>query len=482
MFVKKQISQKSTLEDNVINKKWGDIYSMSDFILDYDILELIVEYSKALGKRSEEYGESLDKKIIAAIENVTGGSSGNLINASNSVSEKIKVLKQKSEDFHQFAVKISSLLEVAQQTDQEVADAIAIQRDNFLGHHKPLRIENWKEKLLDLLVDFEISSSLLTVISEVLDMLPDVFKSLKGTIGDWYKSVEGRAISTGTPVGAGTVGIPGWIPAYGNEKFPVLKNGKGIGKSDLNDTILKWYEYPGIAGNGSTKNVATEKPEYTIGPATGDYVPVPDYPQLGPAAALALGFDSAATGGMVVSVMNAVNTLIGKPLITKEVIDYNKKNTYDFAERYKMAQVVGIGSVAYAMTAGATEGAIMKEVPEGSENLKPQGLIDELANSGVKYNPDDVVSIIKNSDGKLMWLENGNSKAGLQHILERHADDFVSQGVNNIPNLLEDALSTNPIKTGSNAKGLFADYSLNGNSYRVAYGTNGYIVSFYPID
>ncbi|MDF2871221.1 MAG: hypothetical protein K0R05_2796 [Anaerocolumna sp.] len=119
---------------------------------------------------------------------------------------------------------------------------------------------------------------------------------------------------------------------------------------------------------------------------------------------------------------------------------------------------------------------------EGSGKLKPQGLIDELANSGVKYNPDDVVSIIKNSDGKLMWLENGNSKAGLQHILERHADDFASQGVNNIPSLLEDVLSTNPIKTGSNAKGLFADYSLNGNSYRVAYGTNGYIVSFYPID
>ena len=348
---------------------------MSDFILYYDILELIVEYSKDLGKRSEEYGESLEKKIIAAIENVTGGSSGNLINASNSVSEKIKVLKQKSEDFHQFAVKISTLLEVAQQTDQEVADAIAIQRDNFLGHHKSLRIENWKEKLLALLVDFEISSSLLAVISEVLDALPDIFKSLEGTIRDWYKSAEGRAISTGTPVDTGTVGIPGWMPAYGNKKFPVSKNGKGIGNLDLNDTILKWYEYPGIVGNGSTKNTATEKPKYTIGPATGDYVPVPDYPQLGPTAAFALGFDSA-TGGMVVGVMNVVNTLIGKPLITKEVIDYNKKNTYDFAERYKMAQVVGIGSVAYAMAAGATEGAIMKEVPEGSGKLFSNGKLD----------------------------------------------------------------------------------------------------------
>lgn len=109
-------------------------------------------------------------------------------------------------------------------------------------------------------------------------------------------------------------------------------------------------------------------------------------------------------------------------------------------------------------------------------------LLDELASSGVKYNADDVVTVMKNSDGKLMWLENGNSKAGLTHILERHADDFASQGVSDIPNLLENVLSTSPVKTGSNAKGLFADYMLNGNSYRVAYGTNGFVVSFYPID
>lgn len=81
-----------------------------------------------------------------------------------------------------------------------------------------------------------------------------------------------------------------------------------------------------------------------------------------------------------------------------------------------------------------------------------------------------------------MWLEKGNSKAGLTHILERHADDFAAQGVSDIPNLLEDVLLTNPIRIGSNSKGLFADYTFNGNSYRVAYGTNGFVVSFYPID
>ena len=33
--------------------------------------------------------------------------------------------------------------------------------------------------------------------------------------------------------------------------------------------------------------------------------------------------------------------------------------------------------------------------------------MDELANSGVKYNPDNIVAITKTADGRLVWLENG---------------------------------------------------------------------------
>ena len=109
-------------------------------------------------------------------------------------------------------------------------------------------------------------------------------------------------------------------------------------------------------------------------------------------------------------------------------------------------------------------------------------LLEELANSGVKYNPADVVLVVQNTDGKLMWLENGNSKAGLDHIIERHAEDFAARGINDIPSFLNDVLATNPIRFGRNDKGLFADYNFIGNKYRVAYGTNGFIVSFYPID
>ena len=144
------------------------------------------------------------------------------------------------------------------------------------------------------------------------------------------------------------------------------------------------------------------------------------------------------------------------------------------------------GEVLTKQIAEATGEKAVKEAVEGGadvlNNLKPQNLMDELASSGVKYNPDDVIAVTKTADGKLLWLEQGNTKSGLTHILERHADDFASQGIDDIPQLLKDVLKNTPIKTGSNSKGLFADYVLNGNTYRVAYGTNGYIVSFYPID
>lgn len=107
--------------------------------------------------------------------------------------------------------------------------------------------------------------------------------------------------------------------------------------------------------------------------------------------------------------------------------------------------------------------------------------MDKLANSGVKYNPDDVIMISKTPDWKILWLENENANAGLQHIVDGHVTDFAAKGITDIPRLLSDALKTNPINMGTSASGPFADYLVNGITYRVAYGTNGFIVSFYPI-
>ena len=117
-----------------------------------------------------------------------------------------------------------------------------------------------------------------------------------------------------------------------------------------------------------------------------------------------------------------------------------------------------------------------------TSDLKPTSLMDELMNSGEKCNIDEVIVVTKTTDGSLLWLEQGNEKKGLTHILQRHANDFASQDVEDVPRLIIEVLNTKPIKKGQNEKGPYADYTLNGNTYRLAYGTNGYIVSFYPID
>ncbi len=123
-----------------------------------------------------------------------------------------------------------------------------------------------------------------------------------------------------------------------------------------------------------------------------------------------------------------------------------------------------------------------KSTEGGGKSLKNPILMEELKNSGVKYNPKDVIAITKTADGKLLWLESGNSSSGLKHIVDGHAADFTAKGINDIPQFLNDVLQTSPVNTGKSAKGLFADYVVNESKYRVAYGTNGYVVSFYPID
>ena len=57
---------------------------------------------------------------------------------------------------------------------------------------------------------------------------------------------------------------------------------------------------------------------------------------------------------------------------------------------------------------GAAKGAESAAEDAGKvvESGLNSDLLDELANSGVKYNPEDIVAITKTADGKLVWLEN----------------------------------------------------------------------------
>ncbi len=112
----------------------------------------------------------------------------------------------------------------------------------------------------------------------------------------------------------------------------------------------------------------------------------------------------------------------------------------------------------------------------------PADLMEELAQSGVKYTPEDVLMVTKNSDGDLLWLETGNEDAGLTHILE-HKQQLSKCGIEEeeIPSVIKSWLGTEPKLTGRNDKGPFSVYEYNGKDILIAYGDNGYIVSVYPV-
>ena len=150
----------------------------------------------------------------------------------------------------------------------------------------------------------------------------------------------------------------------------------------------------------------------------------------------------------------------------------------------KLANSVG-GWIGQRMT--AVDGKLpgwYGDVGEGIDDrstLRPQSLMNELADSGVKHSSDDVVMVTKTPNGQLRWLEKGNSSSGLTHIADGHVTDFANRGINDIPSFLNQTLQETPVKTGTNPQGPFADYLVDGKMYKVVYGTNGYVVSFYPI-
>lgn len=148
----------------------------------------------------------------------------------------------------------------------------------------------------------------------------------------------------------------------------------------------------------------------------------------------------------------------------------------------------GYGSAKYIEKAatGPTSKVTITNQAKGTGNLKPQGLMDELATSGVKYNPNDVVAVTKTPDGKLVWLENGNSQAGLNHIL-KHADEFATKGIsqNQLPEFITKAVSAGKI-VGYQGKGTgrpIYEINFNGQTQRVAIttGSNGFIVGANPV-
>ncbi|MEH2011013.1 hypothetical protein [Nostoc sp.] len=73
-------------------------------------------------------------------------------------------------------------------------------------------------------------------------------------------------------------------------------------------------------------------------------------------------------------------------------------------------------------------------------NQDTAALLAALLDAGIKHSPEKIVRIAKQTDGKIIFLEEGNAEAGLQHILQEHSLEFADQGIE--PNQIPDAIIT----------------------------------------
>ena len=143
-----------------------------------------------------------------------------------------------------------------------------------------------------------------------------------------------------------------------------------------------------------------------------------------------------------------------------------------------------------------TENSEAERVAQDNEaDVVQSVLIEELEQSNVKFTLKDIVFVTRDKTGQIVWLETGNSMAGLKHILDGngktpgHAADFERAfGVkrDDLPAYLKTVIahgkivSDNIVKVGAR-DGYERVYYYEGKHVVVtAIGMNGFIVSAYP--
>ncbi len=130
------------------------------------------------------------------------------------------------------------------------------------------------------------------------------------------------------------------------------------------------------------------------------------------------------------------------------------------------------------------------EYEQTVKEIEQERLLQELDKNGTKYDKDNMLFISKDKTGQVVWLEKGNKAVGLEHIIDRHAEDY-KKALNiskvEIPGYLKKVVSegkvlSNKIVVHNGKQGYTRIYDYGGKYYIISgIGTNGFIVSAYPV-
>jgi hypothetical protein len=127
-----------------------------------------------------------------------------------------------------------------------------------------------------------------------------------------------------------------------------------------------------------------------------------------------------------------------------------------------------------------------RATPIVSKGLINGAHVAELTANGVKFTPDALLATGRNSAGQVVFLESGNARAGLQHIVGEHGTDFARIGVSEaeIPSVVMRAVTEGKIigyQGRDQGRGIY-EILLHQQNQRIAVtvGNNGYIVGANP--
>ncbi len=132
------------------------------------------------------------------------------------------------------------------------------------------------------------------------------------------------------------------------------------------------------------------------------------------------------------------------------------------------------------------ESKLAKRAEQKAARKASSELVDELRRKGIKFIEDDLVRVARDGSGRIVFLERGNARAGLQHIVDRHAEDFARRGVpqDQIADYVFEAVTRGRVvgQQGRRAGRDIYEFVWNGETHRVAasVGSNGFVVGANP--
>lgn len=119
-----------------------------------------------------------------------------------------------------------------------------------------------------------------------------------------------------------------------------------------------------------------------------------------------------------------------------------------------------------------------------------EALVSELKNAGLKFKREDMVFVTRDKTGQVVWLERGNTAAGMEHIRSRGHDEQFARAFG-IPKteverylykvVSQGAVVSNQVRHIGSRTGYERVYYFEGRYCVVTgIGSNGFIVSAYP--